>query len=391
MEIKEINKETQEYYKTNPIANAGEKVNGQSTQPEFNWDDFNKNTGLEFKSFDEIKGLKNEHSEYQKQVTDWKPKIEEWQPIVEKSKTYESHIAELEELARKNADPLTAFDGDKDLYIETKLKKLHPEKANLIKDALNIKDKNPIEAIILEKQYRNPEISREEIIDHLNKRYEIEDIMELAKLKPTEWPKEIDKFSIMEDFNLAKEKLGGLPGEVKLPEFTDPTIELKQKREEKENKEKTFTEGWAKILSDPKLTEGDFGEIVLQDIDENGKPLKEKIDGKDVEVPPYLSYKIDPEFLRLMPSDITRTAKENNIDPTPENLKMLADFAKGQYYLKNVHKINKEFKQQLKAQWDVELSKKLHVPPENIVREQQNGATLSKAEQFALNKYDRKP
>jgi hypothetical protein len=319
---------------------------------EINWEEFNKNTEGEFKSFDDIKNLRKQAKEYE-------TKIKEYEPVLKEHQTLKQQLEEKEGFIKENLNPLKAFGGKTDRYVKYQLEEKYPEKESLISDVMNISKLSDIDAIILEKQWNNPETDENDIVEYLNNKYDTS-LTDLLKTKPEEWDSKI-RFMIKEDARVARATLGGIPSEIELPD--DPTIINKQKEDEKVNKQKQDEATWKNLTSSEGFAERVFGEYFSKKYftkkDEKGNPEKGE-DGK--ELPPYLDWKVEPEVLKQFPERVSQFVKDRGISPTEENLaRVMQHFVDG-YFIENKDKMFAKHEESLLAKWKAQKANEDFVP-----------------------------
>jgi hypothetical protein len=287
------------------------------------WDVFNKETGFSFKSADEIKALNEKASkleEIEKELSGLKPKISE----------YEQKLIDAE-------NPLKHFASNED-YIEYQLRKQYPDQKHLISQIMDVKNADDIDVLKLEMKFDNPKGREAGVKGYLDKHYgvNIDD--------KEEWD-EATAFQISVDAKKAREKLSGKIAEVKLP--TVDTEKQKQLQEQKDSTIKANKEKWAGYVNRPEFIEKAFDELKFQD-------------EKDTE--PYYVHKVDPEFKKQLPSIVLKIAEANQLELNQKNFTDIMEAVTDQYWKVNRHKMNKAMIDAHKAQWEVEMNKKIHNP-----------------------------
>jgi hypothetical protein len=338
--------------------NNSVQTNGQENQsatPVYDFTEFNKTLGREFKSFDDFKPLIEVESKWKQ----YEPKIPVWEQLEKDHSSLKEQYSELEKLAKIEADPLKPYGGKKERYIETHLEEKYPEQSHLIKEVMSLDKKSPIETIVLEKMWANPDTSREEIIEYLKERYNDADIDELGKVDPKDWPEGI-RFKVKEDARLAKGRLGGIPSEIQVPEYVDPTLTLKQKQEEKAVKEEQNAVKWKELTADPKFTEVELGEFKFVQKDSEGK-----------EIEPFV-WKVEPEVLTQMTNVAIQLAKFNGFEPTEENKKSIVKHLRTEYIANNIERIMEQRDKQNYAAWEIKNAQENHVPERRFSDEGHN-------------------
>ena len=350
--------------------------------PKF-FEEIKKNTGLEFKSYDELKGLHSKASEYETKFKEWEPKINEYETLSTQLKNISAQKEEFEKLARENSDPLKPYGGKKEKFIQARLEEKYPDKEHLVGEVLNFSKKSDLENIINEKLWDNPELNRSQIITHLSDKYGV-DVEELSRTPVSEWDANI-LVKVKLDAKDAKKSLGGLLNEIQVPEFVDPTLEIKKQQEEKAEKAKQRELGWQNILKSDYI-ERAFDEITIQDLDKDGNPIKTIVDGKEVVSEPLLTWKIEPEVLKKIPSLVEQVIKQYNLEPTEEAKIEVAKYIKSIYKNDPVNeaKMFKEHAKNLRARWESEKAIIDNVPRK--VKTEERAETKSNA---VANYYER--
>jgi len=339
--------------------NDNKNADGGSAKPlEINWEAFNKETEGEFKSLDDIKNLKKQASEYDK-------KLKEYEPILQEHKTFKQKLEEKEAFIKENLNPLKPFGGKKEKYIRFQLEDKYPDREDLIPDVMNIDKLSDIDAIILGELWNDPKADEDAIIEHYNKKFDT-DLNTLMKTKPEDWDASI-RFTISKEAREARAKLGGLPNEIQLPE--DPEIINKQLQDKKNIELQANEATWKNLTSQEGFSERVFGELFNSKFftkrDENGVPLKGE-DGK--ELPPYLTWTVEPEVLKTFPEKVLQFVKTNGIPPTEENFSKIMEYFANEYFVNNKDKMFAKHETELLAKWKAQKAIDDHVPNLEINR-----------------------
>ncbi len=335
-----------------------QKNNGQAPQPKF-WEEIKKNTGLEFKSYDDLKGLHSKATEYETKYKEVEPKLKEYETLSSQFKTIQEQRDEFERLAKENSDPLKFYGGKKEKYIQSKLEEKYPDREHLVKDVLTLNKQDDINAIITEMLWDDPTLERSDIIEHLNSRYDT-DVEKLNK-DPKEWDANL-KVKIRLDAKHARQKLEGISGEINVPEFKDPTEQIKLQQKQRDEKVQQSEAKWNEVVSGD-YAERAFSEILIPNLDKNGNIVKVNVDGKEVESEPLIVWKTEPDFIKALPLAIKNYVKTNDIEPTPENIKNTENLFKMAYVMSpaNLSRILNERDKSRRAQWEAEKAIKDHV------------------------------
>jgi len=333
--------------------NRSNRAGKEPVVPKF-FEEIKKNTGLEFKSYDELKGLHSKASEYEAKSKEWEAKTTEFENLSNQLKSIEAQKNEFERLARENSDPLKPYGGKKEKYIQVKLEEKYPDREHLVGEVMNYTKKSDLENVINEKLWDNPELNRSQIITHLSDKYGV-DVEELSRTPVSEWDANI-LVKVKLDAKDAKKSLGGLLSEIQVPEFVDPTLEINKQQEEKAEKAKQRDLGWNKILKESDYIERAFDEIVIQDLDKDGKVVKTNVDDKEIESEPLLTWKIEPEVLKKIPSLVEQVIKQYNLEPTDEAKVEIAKYIKNIYKNDPINeaKMFNEYAKNLRAKWEAE-------------------------------------
>jgi len=350
-EINELNDEIIKWnqeQKGKPAEATLTSPNTNATTNQFNWDELNKNTEGDFKSFDDIRNLR-------KQKQDYEAKIKEYEPLVNEHKTLKEQIAEKEKYIKENLNPLKYFGNKPEKYIQVELENKYPDKEHLIKDVVNVKNLSDLQVLKLQEKWNNPKGREAGIVASLNKRYDT-DIDELSKQDANEWDDQVYN-DIQRDAQIAREKLSGIPAEIKLPE--NPEDLSKAQQEEKANSEKQKFAQWEGFVNRPEFNDKFLNELSFYEKDEDGNPLKDK-DGNVL--PPYFVWKVEPDFKKQLPDIILNVAKSRGLELTQETFSGIMENITDLYEKKNRHRIDREKEKMWRAKWETEYDEKTHVP-----------------------------
>jgi hypothetical protein len=331
--------------KVDNIVSDGNRTTDTTTVvPDFNWDDFNKKTEGDFKSFDDIKNLRKKHQEVEGKLKEYEPKIEELKTTSQKLKEYQDALAEHGDVIKKH------FGGNANLYVENQLKIKYPDKISVVGKLMGIDKANALDVLITAKKFDNPNAGEGAIKERLQRKYPDLDL----NAKPEDWDNEGARLELEEDADVERKRLLGIVSEIKTPEATDYEKQKQINAEKSTIEQQKNVDQWNGFVKNTSFDNVLTSIKYSKEIDKDGK--------KESKV--LYDFKVPEDVQKRLPETVMSIATNANIPLTQENYVQILDFIQNQWKLTYASDAMDAAIKSEMAKYEVEMDKKYNVKRE---------------------------